>query len=117
MPGTSLARRMLTGAAVAVAVAAGGLAASQATTATHTSVADSIRQIELTRVHALVAGDTATAARLMAPDFQAISPAGADLRRDDYLAAVSAGFLDYLAFEPTSEIVVRRTGDAAALRY
>lgn len=81
------------------------------------SQADQLRASERTRLHALVDADTATARRLMARDFQAVSPAGATLLRHDYLGAVAAGVIDYLVFKPVSRIVVRRSGDMAALRY
>jgi Domain of unknown function (DUF4440) len=69
------------------------------------------------RLRALVAADTKTAGRLLAPDFQLVNPGGATSGRDDYLASLAAGDIDYLAFQPTSPIVVRRSGDAAALRF
>ena len=46
-----------------------------------------------------------------------MNPAGFLLGRDDYLAAVAAGEIDYLVFEPISEIEVRLYGKAAALIY
>jgi hypothetical protein len=85
--------------------------------ASHSSGANDLRQIERTRLHALVVADTRTAGRLIAPDFQLINPGGAPSGRDEYLGAIAARDIDYLAFEPTSHIVVRRSGDSAALRY
>jgi hypothetical protein len=85
--------------------------------ASHSSAANDLRRIERTRLHALVVADTRTARRLIAPDFQLINPGGATSGRDDYLAAIAAGDIDYLAFEPTSHIAVRRSGDSAALRF
>jgi hypothetical protein len=81
------------------------------------SQADQLRATERKRLHALVDADTATARRLMAADFQAVSPAGATLLRRDYLGAVAAGVINYLVFKPVSRIAVRRSGDMAALRY
>ena len=101
---------------LALLVAGGAVAAARAS-AGHDSTADQLRQIEHTRLHALVAADTKTARRLIAPDFQLINPGGATSGRDDYLAALAAGDIDYLAFQPTSPIVVRRSGNSAALRF
>jgi hypothetical protein len=112
----SHALRVVAGAALALLIAAACVAGARASD-THPQVNDQIPQVELARLHALVDADVATARSLMAPDLQVITPAGAALGRDDYLAAVQAGVIDYLAFEPTSEITVRRSGDAAALRY
>jgi len=78
---------------------------------------EQLRAIEQARLRALVQADTRTAGRFIAPDFQLINPAGATSNRDDYLAALDAGDIDYLAFEPTSPIDVRLYGDAAALRF
>jgi hypothetical protein len=108
--------RVLTGVALALLVAGGAAAASHAFAA-HSSAADQLRQIERTRLRALVDADTQTAGRLIAADFQLINPGGAPLGRDEYLGAIAAGAIDYLAFEPTSQIVVRQSGNSAALRY
>jgi uncharacterized protein DUF4440 len=94
-------------AAVAASRASGG----------STAQADRIRAIEQARLQALVQADTRTAGRFIAGDFQLINPAGDASGRDDYLAAVDAGVIDYLAFQPTSPIDVRLYGDAAALRF
>jgi Domain of unknown function (DUF4440) len=94
----------------------GGVAASHASGAS-SGQADRIRAVERARLHALVTADTATAKRLIADDFELINPAGAPSGRDDYLAAVAAGDIDYLAFEPTSPIDVRLHGNVAALRF
>jgi hypothetical protein len=106
---------MLVLAAAAVAL----LATSAALAASHgrSSEADQLRAIETTRLHALVVADTATARRLIAPDFQLINPGGGVSSREDYMDAIQAGVIDYLVFEPSSPIAVRLYGDAAALRY
>jgi ketosteroid isomerase-like protein len=82
-----------------------------------TTQAERIRAVEQTRLSALVDADTPTAAQFIADDFEVIDPAGDAIARDDYLAAVDAGVIDYRAFTPTSPIDVRLHGDAAALRY
>ena len=55
--------------------------------------------------------------RLLAEDFVLVPPPGFPLARDEYLAAVAAGDLDYLAFEPVSDIDVRLFGNAAVVTY
>jgi hypothetical protein len=97
---------------VAVAAPAGSPARSSTSTQ-----ADRLRAIERTRLHALVEADMAVAARLHADDFQLINPAGFRLARDEYLAAVAAGDIDYLVFEPVSHIDVRLYGRAAVITY
>jgi hypothetical protein len=109
-------RRILVGVTLALLVASGAAAASHAFAA-RSSAAHDLRQIERTRLRALVDADTKTAGRLIAADFQLINPGGAPLGRDDYLRSLASGDIDYLAFKPTSKIVVRRSGDSAALRF
>jgi hypothetical protein len=106
-------RRTLAALAAAVVVAAAAVTVSSASP----SQADRLRAIETTRLQALVDADTATARELTAPDFQVINPAGAPLSRDDFLGAVGAGAIDFLALEPSSPIEVRLSGDSATLRY
>jgi len=101
--------------AVALLVLASALATSQASEMS--SSADRVRAIERTRLAALVRGDTATARSLIADDFQLINPGGATLSRDDYMAAVQAGDIDYLVFEPVTPMAVRMAGDSASLRF
>jgi hypothetical protein len=108
--------RALAGVALTLVIASAAVAASAAATS-HSSTADRLRQIERTRLRALVHADTQTAGRLIAPDFQLINPGGATAGRDDYLASVASGDIDYLAFDPTSPIRVRLAGDSAALRF
>jgi len=81
------------------------------------SEADRLRAIERVRLHALVVADTATARKLIAPDFELVNPSGGTSTRDDYLDAVGAGIIDYRVFEPVSPIAVRLYGSSAALRY
>jgi hypothetical protein len=109
-------RRTLAAVATALVVATGVVTASSASPATP-SQSTRLRAIETSRLKALVDADTATAGRLIAPDFQLINPAGAPLSRDDLLGGVHAGAIDFLAIRPTSAIAVRRSGDSAALRY
>ena len=103
--------------AAAAIVVASGVATASSTTSASSSQADRLRAIERTRLQALVDGDTATARKLTAPDFQVINPAGAPLSRADFLDPVGAGVLDFLSLEPKSRIAVRVSGDSATLRY
>jgi hypothetical protein len=95
------------------------LAAGAAVAATHggSSEANRLRAIERTRLHALVAADTATARKLIAPDFQLVNPGGGTSGREDYMDALDAGAIDYRVFEPASPIAVRLYGNNAALRF
>jgi hypothetical protein len=104
---------VLAAAAVALLAAGAAMAASHGSS----SQADQLRAIETTRLRALVDADTATARKLIAPDFQLINPGGGVSSRDDYMQALEAGVIDYLVFEPSSPIAVRLSGDSAALRY
>jgi hypothetical protein len=109
-------RRTLAAVATALVVVAGVVMASSASPATSSQSAR-LRAIETSRLKALVDADTATARRLTASDFQLINPAGAPLSRDDLLAGVNGGAIDFLAIRPTPPIAVRQSGDSATLRY
>jgi Domain of unknown function (DUF4440) len=114
--GRSRARRtVLVLAAAVVALLAAGTAVAMSHGGS--SEADRLRGIERTRLHALVTADTATARKLIAPDFQLVNPAGGVSSREDYMDAIAAGVIDYLVFEPVSPIAVRLYGDSAALRF
>ena len=108
-------RRVLVLAAAAITLLAAG--AAMAASHGRSSEADRLRRIETTRLQALVDADTATARKLIAPDFQLINPGGGVSGRDDYMDLLEAGIIDYLVFEPASPIAVRLSGDSAALRY
>jgi hypothetical protein len=77
---------------------------------------DNIREIERSRLRALVAADVATAQSLHADDFQLITPIGVALSREEYLGAIAAGQIKYLAWEP-GDIAVRLHRSAAVIRY
>jgi hypothetical protein len=102
---------------VPVGVALALLLAAVAVAAPHGSQADRVRAIENARLQALVAGDTATASRYIADDFELVTPAGDLTTRDDYLGIVEAGIVDYLVFEPASPIEVDLHGDSATVRF
>jgi len=76
-----------------------------------------LRQIEQTRLQALVDADVAVAAPLIASDFELINPLGEVLTRDVLLGGVGSGAVDFLSDTVTSPIKVRPGGNTAALRY
>jgi hypothetical protein len=102
---------------LALAGAALTLLLTAAVALPHPNAADQLRALERARLQALVAGDTATARRYIARDFQLINPGGATSTKDDYLDGVQAGFPDYLVFQPSGPIVVRLSGNSASLRF
>jgi len=78
--------------------------------------ADLIRTTERERLRTLIEADVAQARRLHADDFQLINPLGGSLSKEQYLAGISSGELDYLFWQPDS-IAVRLYGQAAVIRY
>lgn len=78
--------------------------------------ADFIRELERSRLRALVERDMAQAWLLHAPDFQLVTPRGQPFTREQYLAKVESGALRYLRWEP-GDIDVRLRGDSAVIRY
>jgi hypothetical protein len=91
--------------------------ALQATPDEPSSLEDFLRETEERRLRSLVEFDMDVAHALHAEDFQLINPAGAPLSKQEYLGGLESGFLDYITFEPISEIEVRVYGDGGALRY
>jgi len=79
--------------------------------------ADEISEIERARLHALVEADMDTANRLHADDFQLVTPSGRTYSKEEYLGDVASGELDYLVWEPISDIAVRLRGQMAHIRY
>ena len=76
-----------------------------------------LRQIEQTRLQALVDADVDVAGSLIANDYELINPLGEVLTRDDVLGGVGSGALDFLSDTVTSQIKVRLHGTTALLRY
>jgi hypothetical protein len=79
--------------------------------------ADLIRTIEGERLQAMVDADMEVVQALHADDFQLVNPGGLALERDEYLDFLASGEVDYLVWEPRSDIEVRLYGDAAVIRY
>ena len=77
---------------------------------------EAIRATERERVRALVQADMEVARRLHADDFQLVNPVGEPSSKEQYLAAVASGRVDYLVWKPEA-IEVRLYGDAAVIRY
>lgn len=85
-------------------------------TARLTQEAEILRETERARLRALVSADVALARQFHAPDFQLITPIGVSLSRDEYLGAIAAGRIKYLAWEP-ADIAVRLYEGSAVIRY
>ena len=79
--------------------------------------AELLRETERQRVRSLVQGDLAGADSLHASDYQLITPLGYALSKDDYLGSIESGALDYLVFEPVTEIEVWGDDGIGLLRY
>lgn len=102
---------------LAVLLVTAAVAGSAASAPSDSPAVERLRATELERQHALVDADIAAIDALTADDFQLVPPPGTPLSREEYLGAVAAGAIDYLAFEPNSEMQVRLYGEAAAIRY
>lgn len=77
---------------------------------------NNIRDIERSRLRALVSADIETAQRIHAPDFQLITPIGQALSKEEYLGAIATGYIKYEIWEP-EEIIVRIHENCAIIRY
>jgi hypothetical protein len=93
------------------------IAATQVASPTTDITADMIRDLERTRLRALVDFDKETADLLHADDFQLINPAGVALSKADYLGDLEAGVVNYSVFEPNAEIEVHLSPGSAVIRY
>lgn len=78
--------------------------------------ADDFRELERSRLRALVERDMALAWQVHAQAFQLVTPTGYSYSRDRYLGEIETGLLQYLAWEPRA-IEVRRHATVALLRY
>jgi len=81
------------------------------------SEADAVRSAEQERLIALITANMEVAHQLHADDFQLVTPLGAVFSKEEYLGAVAAGHLHYLAMELDSRIDVRMYDDVALIRY
>jgi hypothetical protein len=76
-----------------------------------------MRQIEASRLWALVEPDLELARRLHADNYELITPSGTALSKELYLGMIASGQLVYRVFEPVSGMDVRGGRDWALLRY
>ena len=75
-----------------------------------------LAELERRRLHALVAADLVAADTLHAEDFQLVTPGGDALSKDEYLAGIASGEIDYRRWEAeTIDAHVR--GEAGCVRY
>ena len=81
------------------------------------SAADDVRAAAQRRLRALITGDKEVAWQIHADDFQLVTPLGAVFSKEEYLGAVAAGIIHYLAMELDSLIDVRMYDDVALIRY
>jgi hypothetical protein len=79
--------------------------------------AEEIRELEASRLWALVEPDLELARRLHAEEYELITPTGTRLSKELYLGMIASGRLVYRVFEPISGIEVRGGGGFALLRY
>lgn len=80
------------------------------------STDEDLRRLERTRLRALVERDFELARSLHSPEFHLVTPRGSTYSRESYLQAVEFGRISYLKWE-ASDILVRRFGNVALLRY
>ena len=81
------------------------------------SHADAVRSAARKRVSALIAADMEVLRAIHADDFQLVTPLGVVLSKEQYLGAVGAGHIHYLAMELDSAIDVRTYEDVSLIRY
>jgi ketosteroid isomerase-like protein len=116
-------RRIATAAAAAIALLAAVAAMAVAAPArssgppSSSPAAERLRDVERARLRALVDADMPVVDALHADDFQLVPPPGLPLTREDYVAAVASGDIDYLGFKALSPIEVHLYGQAAVLTY
>lgn len=84
--------------------------------ASFASTADFIREVETTRIRALVERNKVVLWELHAPDYQLITPLGRTYTRERYLGEIESGTLRYLRWEH-SKISVRVSERMAIVRY
>lgn len=110
-------KRIATAAAIAVVLVSALTALAAAAPPSSSPAAERLRDVERARLAALVDADVPVVEALHADDFQVVPPPGFPLSREEYLAAVASGDIDYLEFKPISPIDVHLYGQAAVLTY
>lgn len=81
------------------------------------SEVDALRDLELSRLEAVVMNDMPALQALYADDFELVPPPGVVMSRDEFLGALQDGGLDFLAWDPVSELDVRVQVDTAVVTY
>jgi hypothetical protein len=76
-----------------------------------------VREVERRRIRALLSTEMEVARSLHGDDYQLVTPLGALLTNEQYLGAVAAGVLQYLAWDIDSPIQVRLYTEVALIRY
>jgi ketosteroid isomerase-like protein len=80
-------------------------------------LSEEVQAVERERLAALLKADIQAAARIHADDFQLITPLGAVFSKDQYLGAVEAGIIKYVALELESQVDARVYNDIVLIRY
>jgi len=80
------------------------------------SMSDYIRELEKSRVQALVTRNMELLWQLHAPDYHLITPSGRSFSRERYLREIESGALRYLRWDP-DPMEVRATEQMAIVRY
>ena len=78
---------------------------------------EAVREVEHKRTRALVSSHMEVARALHSDDYELVTPLGAVLTKEQYLGAVAAGTLQYLAWDIESPIQVRLYREVALIRY
>ena len=81
-----------------------------------TPMAEYFRELERSRIRALVECDMALLWRLHAEEYQLITPSGRSFTRERYLREIESGNLQYCRWEP-GRIEVRAAERMAIVRY
>ena len=81
------------------------------------SQADDVRSAVRKRVSVLIAAHMEVLHAIHSDDFQLVTPLGVLLSKEQYLGAVAAGHIHYIAMELDSAIDVRMYEDVSLIRY
>ena len=87
------------------------------TTTNSKSERGEIESIERERVHALVNGEMEVARDLHSDEYELVTPLGAALSKGQYLGAIAAGGIRYVAWDMEAPIKVRMYAEVAMIRY
>jgi hypothetical protein len=80
------------------------------------SLSDYIREVEKSRIQALVTRNMELLWQLHAPDYQLITPSGRSFSRERYLREIESGSLRYSRWDP-GPMEVRASEQMAIVRY